>query len=389
MPRRADLALGIASFEQPAQLGVAAVVEPFVGLRQEPPCAVERIGLAAPMTEGLVLHPASALVQLVVGQLGEVERIGDLAGMPQAFVEDLAVGARHVEHPPTDGLLPGFGLLVEPLERLDRRAAFDDVDQLRGASGSADVDDRGAPLLDMPLAGPVEQRLIQAERVDSTDSFGVGLEERFAVGEDGVVDGAPVTAQFDGDLVHRAPEIADLLDDPAAGPIRQRHPWRRDASVDDRPRPRRAGRFGAVPAVLAPHQPGRAPEARQVDQLHPGPVLDPSAHPAGAAPRRSSPGFDVHDDRLVRAVINAQDVDIRQADKQLAHARSVGLHRGSGALAVVGDRRFLEPLCRARWTPLRHRCHQTPLRSEAPLIRRSERAICREGSAAPSCLACR
>src|SRR3546814_1151438 len=29
-------------------------------------------------------------------------------------------------------------------------------------------------------------------------------------------------------------------------------------------------------------------------------------------------------------------------------------------------RRFLEPLCRARWTPLRHHCHQTPLRSEAP-----------------------
>src|SRR3546814_1184714 len=144
-------------------------------------------------------------------------------------------------------------------------------------------------------------------RSDRADPVGVGLEQRFAVGEDGVVDGVPVTTELDGDLVHRAPEIADLLDDPAAGPIRQRHPWRRDASVDDRPRPRRAGPFGAVPAVLAPNQPGRAPEARQVDQLHPGPVIDPDAPPAGTTPRRSPPAFEVPAHRPVRAGLAAPD----------------------------------------------------------------------------------
>src|SRR5690606_26987992 len=39
------------------------------------------------------------------------------------------------------------------------------------------------------------------------------------------------------------------------------------------------------------------------------------------------------------------------ADEQLAHARSVGLHRGSGTIDWCRNRRFLEPLCHARWTP--------------------------------------
>src|SRR5690606_8653556 len=62
-------------------------------------------------------------------------------------------------------------------------------------------------------------------------------------------------------------------------------------------------------------------------------------------------GFDVHDDRLVGSVIDGEDVHIGQADEQLAHARSVGLHRGSGTIDWCRNRRFLEPLCHARWTP--------------------------------------
>src|SRR3546814_1759117 len=89
--------------------------------------------------------------------------------MAEAFVEDLAVRARHVEHTPTDRALPGFGLIVEPLERLDRRASLDHVDQLRRPARTADVHDRGAPLLGPPLARAVEQRLIQTKRIDRAD----------------------------------------------------------------------------------------------------------------------------------------------------------------------------------------------------------------------------
>src|SRR3546814_15447062 len=72
------------------------------------------------MPERLVLHPAPALVELLVGQLGEVERISDLANMAEAFVEDLAVRARHVEHTPTDRPLHGIGMTIHPHQLLAR-----------------------------------------------------------------------------------------------------------------------------------------------------------------------------------------------------------------------------------------------------------------------------
>jgi iron complex outermembrane receptor protein len=43
-----------------------------------------------------------------------------------------------------------------------------------------------------------------------------------------VVDGVPITAQLDADLVDRPPAAADLLGHPAPGPIRQHQPWRGD-----------------------------------------------------------------------------------------------------------------------------------------------------------------
>jgi hypothetical protein len=56
--------LGIAGTKEVGEPLVVFVVEPLLGLGQQAPAAIEGIGLAAPMTEGLVLHPASALVEL-------------------------------------------------------------------------------------------------------------------------------------------------------------------------------------------------------------------------------------------------------------------------------------------------------------------------------------
>src|SRR5690606_23730181 len=69
MPRGAGLAPGIAGVEQSEQLGAALVVEPFVGLGQQPAGPVERIVLAAPVAEGLVLDAAADLVEALVRQL--------------------------------------------------------------------------------------------------------------------------------------------------------------------------------------------------------------------------------------------------------------------------------------------------------------------------------
>ena len=53
--------------------------------------------------------------------------------------------------------------------------------------------------------------------------------------------------------------------------------------------------------------------------------------------------------RLHRLVGDADHVDARQPDKQRAHARSVGLHRGP-RISWHRNHRFCEPLYRARQT---------------------------------------
>jgi hypothetical protein len=106
-----------------------------VGLGEQAAGPVERIALAAPVPQGVVLHSAAALVQLGIRQLAHVERVSDLGDVAEAVVEHLAVGAGQVEHTPADLVLPRLGLLVEPVEHLRRGPPRDDVDELRGLAG--------------------------------------------------------------------------------------------------------------------------------------------------------------------------------------------------------------------------------------------------------------
>ena len=133
-----------------------------------------------------------------------------------------------------------------------------------------------------------------------------------------------------------------------------------------RPRSGGTGRLGTAPPVFAPHPPGRPPEARQVDQPDDGPLLDPGPDTARLAPGRLGPGLDVHHDRGAELVIDGKDGHIGQADKQLAHARSVGLHGGSGGSTGVGTADSPSPRAAGGGPPLRH---HTPLISEAPAKR--------------------
>lgn len=201
---------------------------------------------------------------------------------------------------------PLLGLLVEPVEHLRCGPPTDDVDELRGLAGAADVHDRGAPLLAPPVPDPTEQGLVEAERVHGADAFGVGLEQRLAVGEDGVVDGVPVTAQILGDLADRPAQPPDLAGRPPRRPGGHRHPGSGDALIDMGPRPGQTGRLRAAPTVLAPHQPDRPAEAPQVDQLDHGAVLDPSPHSAGPAPGWPGPALNMHTDRFTELVVDGE-----------------------------------------------------------------------------------
>ena len=65
-PAGGHITVRIAGPEQACQLLVTLLVEALLGLGQQAPTAVEGIGLPAPVTEGLVLDPATALVDLVL-----------------------------------------------------------------------------------------------------------------------------------------------------------------------------------------------------------------------------------------------------------------------------------------------------------------------------------
>lgn len=71
----------------------------------------------------------------------------------------------------------------------------------------------------------------------------------------------------------------------------------------------------------------------------------------------------MHPQRLAGSVLDAHNGDIGQADEHGAHARSVGLHRGSGGAVGVGTTDSSGPCAAPGGPPLPP---YTPLRSEAP-----------------------
>ena len=81
--------------------------------------------------------------------------------------------------------------------------------------------------------------------------------------------------------------------------------------------------------MLAPHQARRAAEGGESHQLDQRPVLDHRRRltPATAGPL--SAGLDMDPDRIINWVVDAEDGDVTESNKQLAHGGRVGFHRGS------------------------------------------------------------
>jgi len=82
--------------------------------------------------------------------------------------------------------------------------------------------------------------------------------------------------------------------------------------------------------VLAPHQTGGAAEGWEIHQLHSGAILDHRRRLASHTVGSLSAGLDMDPNRLIRVdSVDAEDVDVAESDKQLAHGGRVGFHRGS------------------------------------------------------------
>ena len=203
-------------------------------------------------------------------------------------------------------------------------SALHHIEQLRRRGH---VDDRGHPRPPLPAPGAHEQRLVETERAHLADAARV-LDQGGPVRDHRVHDGVPVTAQLASDRRHRS-AVADLAGHPPARPIGEPGPRRGDPGLLLGPGAHLTGLFRATPPALVPHQHRLTPERRQIHQLDRPHVLQPRPSAAPAAADHLGDGLDMHPQRCSVVVVDTDDDDRGQAHEQRAHARSVGLHRGS------------------------------------------------------------
>lgn len=113
--------------------------------------------------------PASALIERPVGELCDVEWVGDSGGVREHRVEHGATAGGQIKRGPFDLIQSLLVTSGEPPTRLSRCPAWDDIEQL----ASAHVNDLRRPRLGAKPTHPGEQRLVEPERGDGSDPVGV------------------------------------------------------------------------------------------------------------------------------------------------------------------------------------------------------------------------
>ncbi len=341
VPCHAHLCVGVAGFEQTEQLLAALLVEAFIGLGEKSATSVERVVLVAAVAEGLVLDAAAYLVELRVGELHEVERIGDLGGGREHRVEREAPRARQVQHRPPDRVEPRFGSPHQPFEEASGRAALDHVEEL----APSHVHDRGRPRLGPPPSQPSEEHLVDTQRIHAAHPIDIGVQQCLAIGDHGVVDGVPVRTQLSSDIADRPAVAADLDRRPPTSTIGDRESCRRDPRVFMSPAALPAPRPRTPEPVPAPPQHDGPTEARQIHELDDGPVLDPRPLPTLPC---ADPGLDRDLESAHQRLNDLDDLDGGQTNQHLARSRSVQHSRGPSDSTTSDIAKFAGPPLRAR-----------------------------------------
>jgi len=358
VPRHAHLTSRVAGFEQAPQLRVSVVVQAFMCDRHQLADPKQRVSIAAPVAEGVVLDAAAGLVEHEVRQLDDVKWIGNLSCVREHRVEHRPIRARQIQRCPLDRLTPCGGLLGEPCAPCGGVATWDDIEELT----AGDVNDLGRPDSMAELAESAEQHLIKPDRCRCTDAVRV-IDQRSAMVHESVHHGVLVTAEIAGDLGDGSAMPADLERRPPASPVSDRRTLICDAIVDLDEGHHTAHDVRTAPALLRPDQAGPAAEARQIDEFDLEAIMQPHRPTTCRAGRSLGAGGD-RDPQELGPVADTDHVDIGQANEQFAHARSIGFQQG---LLGLGRRRtpprFVEPLP----APADPRLPQLTYRSEAPL----------------------
>jgi hypothetical protein len=172
--------------------------------------------------EELVLDAPSALVELGVGVTEHVERVGDQGGLRCHEIEHPPVGAGEVESAVGDGIPEGGNLFGQSRLGTARTAIRDDVEEL----APDHVDRLGGELLDPGGPEPHHEH-VEAKGGSGRETLRIGLEQVFAVGDDGVVHGVPRTVQLGGHFGDAPGVATDLERCPPGEPVVRS--WRAEA----------------------------------------------------------------------------------------------------------------------------------------------------------------
>ena len=250
------------------------------------------------MADRLVLHPSAALIELRVGQLHDVERVGDLDGVGEHRVEHRPVRAGQIQVAQAIVRPPRVGAGGQPPARLGAVAARHHVQQHAGV----DVDDRRRPPL--PAA-----RSFAARTTSRPTPTRVGLHRsgrgprpapcrRRSRRRSRCASRSPARPATSFTVRPLRPTWTVTH---RPGPIGQRQPRRGDRRVVAGPRPRSDTPCWRTPidACATPAEPvGRTPAG---PPARPSAVLHPAAPPArghdGGGPR----SLTMHPQRLSRA----------------------------------------------------------------------------------------
>ena len=268
--------------------------------------------LAAAVAESVVLGSAEHLVDAVVGEADHVERVGDLTGVGQRRVEGAPVRPGEVQHPPVDALASRRGLIQQPRGGTRSGATRDHVEEL--ALGH--VDNRGAPA---PGAPPSVGARAWSHRDPAPALLPHGRCGRpAALRPRRAPPGSPCASHNPTRRPHRSPggRRGPPPPSPSVPPAPSTRPERgaicASVSVND-PTAQPAAGHHQRPCV--PDEAHRAPERRQIHQLHHSGTFGPHRPAAATTRRPRRPSSDVQRRRRTGRIVDAEDLHLGQTDQ--------------------------------------------------------------------------
>jgi hypothetical protein len=163
------------------------------------------------------------------------------------------------------------------------------------------------------------------------------------VSQDSVIDRVPVTTELPGDLVDAPAVLSDRSRGEAACSIGQGEAGMGDALVDLGPGLVLTVDVSTDEPALVPEQPARSAGDGKVDQFDETSTLRFSNDATRRTPGSRFRSLEVHTDRTVLHVVDAEDGDGGQAHQELAHTRRVRFHGGSPVLMALDTFRLAGP----------------------------------------------